>query len=190
MSVSKLLYGVEQPSSVRRHCIHGLYLVIGLFVWGVYSDFIPSQSWAKIGWYIALCVGTLITILAWRAYWTGRAEFRPHTSRFMKSIIFFFMPVFCIGLVWVALIHGIGSLISLSFGNKTEAIAELRKERHYSRRSCDYRLEGEFLDKAFPSHICIGKLNYQNLPANAIYIVKGHKHYLGFVADGVYLKMR
>lgn len=190
MSLSKLLYGVENPSSVRRHSIHCLFLVIGLFVWGAHSDFIPSQTWAKVGWYLALALGVLVTTFTWRAYWTGRAKFRPKTSRLMKGLAYFFVPFISVGFIWVALTHGVGSLISLSLGGEREVMVELRKDRHHSRRSCDYRLEGGFLDKAFPSYICIGETNYQKLPEKAEYKIKGREHYLGFVADGVYLKGR
>lgn len=190
MSISKFLYGVEQPSSIRRRSIHGLALVMGLSFWGGHCDFIPSQRWAEVGWYIALSLGVFVTIFTWGAYWSGRAEFRPNTSRFMKGLVYALVPFISVGFIWVALIHGVGSIISLSLGNETEVVVELSKELHHSRRSCDYRLEGEFLAKAFPSYICIGEKSFQKLPEKAEYKIKGHEHYLGFVADEVYSNRR
>ena len=190
MSFYIILYGVASPSSIREHSTNALMVVLALFFCGVYSDFIPSENWSEVGWYISFFLGVSVSIYTLRAYWTGRAEFKPGTSKMGRGLIYVLIPFFFVFFIWVALTHGVASLVTLAFGYEVETTYNLKKVRESGRRTCDYKLKGKSLNRAFPSYICIEEYKYNRLPEEAEYIIQGHENFLGFVADAVHLGQR
>jgi hypothetical protein len=103
----------------------------------------------------------------------------------MRGIGYIGVPFLIVVSLWGALVHGAPSLINRLLGEEEQVIVTLTKEKHVSRRSCDYRLEGEYLRKAFPSHICISKANFERPPRTVEVMLRGYKTGLGFLIEKV-----
>jgi hypothetical protein len=108
----------------------------------------------------------------------------------MRGISYIGVPFLVVGLLWGALVHGAPSLVNRVFGEEEQVIVTLTKERHVSRRSCDYRLEGQYLGKAFPSHICISKAEFESPPKSVQVMLKGYGTRLGFLIEEVHEQER
>jgi len=73
------------------------------------------------------------------------------------------MPLFIFGLFWINFSISAPQLFTLLFGAETVKRDVVLKDRHYSRKSCNYRLEPQSINAIF-FHYCISEGSYNNLP--------------------------
>lgn len=180
MSFEKIYYGVEDASASRRRTVNLGYAVILLVFYGCWTDFVPSASWFRAGLFIALAASAVCTIFFIYAYATGKASFRQGVSALKKGACYLILPLIFFGLIWVAVVHGIGSALTHVLGSQADLKVHADKEAGYNRRSCDFRIRAAELKGKFPPYLCVSESQYARLPARSEIILHGRKSALGF----------
>ena len=185
MKSSLFIYGVHNPTTIRKILTFFIFIALVLCFWGIHSDFIPYEQWAWTGFFISITLGSTLSFFILRAFWTGNATFKRNTSRFMKAMVYLWLPCMVNFIIWVSVVHGIGALVSEYFGQPMEKVVTLEKKHNRSRRSCDFHLDGVYLDSAFPSRYCISERVYNQLPIIEQYRLFGLESNLGYFYDYV-----
>ncbi len=183
MSLMKSFYGAEEPSLTRLAVFSLLYVFMGLFFYGMWADFVPSPSWSRTGLIASGIISVSASAVLVFVYSTGKASFRPGTSRFMKAFSYLVMPLvfFCIS--WGGVVHGIGAVYTETIGTPVELKISASKKIKKSFRFCDYRLYAPKLDTAFPEYLCITESEYSSLPTKFEMTLRGKKTGFGFSAS-------
>jgi hypothetical protein len=186
MSINQTIWGVENPTKAHKLKILAIFVLLALMFFGFYCDFIPSEDWLVTGSAISAIVSMLFIGIVWWRHWTGRQvlSYKNIESKLSKIFITYILFPFVVSmLIWVSMVHGFASGINIIFGKPKEAVTMLVKSHKSSRRSCDYRLEGEYLSKAFPSYICISQEYYEASPKNVSVKLSGKETYFGFLVQ-------
>lgn len=183
MSLMKKFYGAEEPSLTRLAVISSVYVALGLFFYGAWADFVPSPSWSRGGLIASGIISVSASVAIVFAYSTGKANFRPGTSRFMKAFSYLMIPWVIFGLSWGGVVHGIGAVYTETMGTPMAFKISASKKIKNSFRSCDYRLYATELDTAFPEYLCITESEYSSLPMKVEMTLWGKRSGLGFSAS-------
>lgn len=186
MNFNNAIYGVDKPSATRRHIINGVLLVTGLMFWGMYAEFVPSEFWFRTGTRIAIALGVLVSIIALHAIWKGWAVFKSETSLLAKGLVLLLLPVVVVAFLWVATVHGAPAVVNQFFGSDEVYAVTLDKVRSTSRHACSYQLHGDFLDRAFPSQLCISSAYYSQPPESGRVLLHGRETKFGFLVKAIY----
>ncbi len=70
-------------------------------------------------------------------------------------------------------------------GTKVYAHAQLRKERHFGRRECDFQIRGEYIKRQPAGYICISGAEFEALPEHGVMRVREKRSIFGVYAEGV-----
>lgn len=187
MSWTVLYFGKENPSLSRKVAVHSLMGMLGLCIYGMSTDFVPSIIWAMWGFYLAIAITVMVTLYLYWAYGTGQMEMQKGISSSKKTFALLVLPFFVLGAFWLIFVHGLPDIVTLMAGDHHLESGLFLKEHHISRRSFDYRLKGEALDRAFPSYVCISSSFYDALPATPVVTtLEGKISVLGFHIQRVY----
>ena len=92
MTIKEDIYGTNNPSPPRRYFYHFVYVVMILFFWGFFSDFVPTSAWSEAGWHITIVLSLLFTALIWFLFLTGKAKYKENASRNKKIFVLLFIP--------------------------------------------------------------------------------------------------
>ncbi len=186
MTIKKIFYGNNAPSKSRLFIHNFFYILMIFFVWGAYSDFVPSLFWSQNIFNISLFLTIISTLIIWWVYGTGRANFQENGSRSKRITASIVTPFFLMGIYWGSIGHGIPSVYTRFFGQNEEVYTLLVKEKSSSRRSCDHRLKGNYIFTAFPSYICIKKKFFEKSPRKVEIKLQGFKSQMGFLITSIY----
>ena len=74
------------------------------------------------------------------------------------------IPFYNDGAMWLLLVHGIPVTWNRIMGEDHSIVVKLNKEKHSSRRCCDYRLAGNPFDNSIPSYVCISSKYVEAMP--------------------------
>ena len=170
MSWKDAIYGDGNITTLNLLCI-----TMALGFYGAWADFIPSLAWAEIGLSLAIAVTMISISIYYWALFTGRAKVNEKASPTLKAMVILLLPAIAFALAYLAVIHGVGAIATQALGKSTELTTELSKRYVQSRKSCEYRLEGPFLAKAFPNYICISESKFSSLPETTKYTLKVNK---------------
>lgn len=163
-----------------------LILVVGLnglFV--IWIDYAPSEVSQLTG----QCAGGIAAVvwIVWQS-WVSAGNEEEHFSKFSNNRIVkstrgkqFFIIFGCSSLVffyiWGVFAVSFPYVYTQAFGEQYQLIAEVRKEKGGSRRSCRHRIYFKEMTSAYPDYICISRHEY--LSASAKYLMTGQKSSLG-----------
>lgn len=177
MSITKALYGTDTPSRMRKNiCTLALAIIILAF-YGAWESFIPSHDWSNHGSTAALVFSAISTIVILWPHATGRTQLKPRTPLYIKLFIPLLLPIMFFGFTWYALVRGAASGITHFIGQPSTIQVTAWKEKHSSRRSCDYRLRAEELKKEY---ICLSEKEFSALPNRSEVTLFGLQSQLGF----------
>ena len=165
---------------MRKTVIAAIWLTMALALYGGWADFIPSRDWSSAGSVIAAALSFAATVLFVFAYSTGRARFKPGSSRLMKGGCYLAIPFMLFGFIWFAIVHGAASCFTLAFGNPAATDVVAWKEVSRSRRTCDHRLRTKELGPGFQFYVCISEHEYSALPERSTVTFTGLRSPLGF----------
>lgn len=180
-------YGKEKSSLSRRIAIYSLVGSLGLSVYAMWTDFIPSAAWLHWGFYMSATSAVLVTVYLYWGFGTGRIKMQEGISKSKKVFALLFLPFMVFGIFRLVFVHGLADIFTLTIGSQHKESALLLKEYSSARRSCDYQLTGEALERAFPSHICISNSAYDTLPSYPFSAtLEGKITPLGFHVQHVY----
>lgn len=179
-------FGTSTPSTgvvVGYSC---LMLNLLFCVYGMYNDFFPSRWTIRIGGLLAATI-TIALLAAQVSYnLSGRnPNFRrsPWTMLWAMPLGFLFLG----GLSWIAVSHGIAGGYTLVFGTGFTTTSIFVTDRAHSRRSCDYRIEGEMFSSGFPDYVCISRAFYESHPDTRVEMrVVGKESFFGRAVTGIH----
>jgi len=181
MSINKLLYGVENPSRTRIVVTYTLLVLTALMIWGGIATFIPSENWSKAGSRVSIIISVFVVFVFWWAVFKDKMTTRIYVG-FSKKLALCLVGA---PLIWLlfqgSIVYGAPALITMSFGSEFEDRGRFKKVYRYSRRSCDYRLRGEKIEKAFLPYICVSEADFHSFPMNVDLVLEGYKTYFGFL---------
>jgi hypothetical protein len=199
---NNLPHGVVEMKSALRHVdqdnslppeekvLHAIMWCMGLSLYGIWTDFVPSEAWFCWGTYLSLAGATLLTIYVYWGYATGRMKMQEGISRLKKAFALLFLPVLIFILIWCPLVHALADFYTLAFGSQNNESVMLFKKLGSGRRSCEYHLEGEPLQRSFPDYVCISGKVFEALPAHPIEArLEGKISILGFHIREVYVSL-
>jgi hypothetical protein len=179
MSLSRIFYGEVNPSREKKALIIYLTFCMASAFYGMYADFVPSDTWKEIGFISSSVISVPITFLTWWSYGTGRINFKYGISLAAKIFASLVMPLIMYGFLYVGVIHGIGAISVMALGEKTSVTMEFTKEKRNSRKSCDYRLKNPEMKNAFPAYLCTNEEFYKQGNKKVSLIVTGYKSKMG-----------
>ncbi|MEJ2449899.1 MAG: hypothetical protein P8047_04410, partial [Gammaproteobacteria bacterium] len=122
MNIQKDIYGTNNPTPPRRHFFHIVYVLMILFFWGFFSDFVPTSAWSETGWHITIVLSVLFSVFIWFLFLTGKAKFKENASKNKKIFVLLFIPLITTGFTWGAVVYGVPALINRAFGSEAELV--------------------------------------------------------------------
>ena len=179
MGWKAIAFGTDTPSN-RAYVMYALlYPGMASAFHGMYCDFVPNPIFMGSNAFFAfLLLGVLLTIaLVASAIARGRMQLLGFKA-FLGLLIF---PCLLGASIWLIVAKSVPWLITIAVGESHEDVAVLRTHYSYHRRSCDYRLEGEYLQQTYPSYLCIGRPFYLAYPEQLVLVkLSGERTILGF----------
>ena len=156
-----------------------IVVVAVAFVYGMWADFIPSET-LLLAEGIITAILTLIMTTVMYLEWKSRG-FRTQGGIITKVTQIIMMPCIAAMMIWSAVSHGVPAAYTRLVGKEHYLYAQLQKKRVTTNsRTCEYRLKGNVLDLAFPNFICINeRLFYQYKKMNKVILI-GKRSMLGF----------
>ena len=180
MSWIEKFYGSESPKFLRALIFSIFYISIILWLYGWWADFTPSSEWIDFGVYVSIFISAIYCPVFYLLATTQKPIIKIFKSYIGRIFQFLFIAVVMTFIFWGVVVHGAADLLTQIIGKTTSIESELSKTYSASRRSCDFRLEGDAIKEAMPSYICISELLYSELPAQKIFKLEGKRSYLGF----------
>jgi hypothetical protein len=129
-------------------------------------NFVVEPKVSEFSSYISIFFTVFLMLMV--AYWYVKKLWKPAPSwhkysRIKKVLVVPFGPLFIFVLLWINLAISIPQLFTLLFGTDTVKRDLVVKNRRYSSRSCNYRLEPQSID-TIGFYYCISEDTYSQLP--------------------------
>ncbi len=180
-SFQRIFYG-ETGEKLTRSRIIGtniLFFFLAASAYGMWADFVPNENIISSGKFLSYITALFITILFSWAVFTGGWKTRTQKKFAQVLLSITFIPLIFFGISWLTFSYGMPALYTRILGNDISLITNMEKDKNSSRRSCDYRLKGDVMSKAFPSYLCINKEYYLKEPKKVSVRLTGKESYFG-----------
>lgn len=133
-------------------------------------NFVYKPVVSKLSIYVSLVL--TISSISMLAYLYFKDKWKPANawfgySKIKRILVIPFAPLFIYSLFWMNIAISAPHLFTLMFGVDAVKQDVVVKDRHYSRRSCKYRLEPKSISAMF-FHYCISEGLYKQLPEGEI----------------------
>ena len=184
MKLIKAFYGSDNPGIQRLLIVNFIYLVLALFFFGSYFDFIASDHWWSINIHTSLAITGLIVIpLYYRMYLLRTTYFlKLSTSGKLLATIVGPVVIFCF--IWVSFIHGAPAIYTLTFGEPHAQVIHVTKNfSNAGKYGCDYRVYSDIFRKSFPKYLCVSRKDYYDKPEDFDVNTKGYRSYFGYYIE-------
>lgn len=130
------------------------------------GNFVPTTSHNRLALYFSLALTSILSIFIFYLYknrlWISRLDWNRY-SKLKKNIAVFASFATVVGIFWIDLAISLPHLYTEIFGKRALTIDTVTKENHYSRRSCEYRIQPRSIDFAL-FKFCISDTTYDRLP--------------------------
>lgn len=189
MKMKSVVRHVDQDNSIPPDeiALYSIMASVGLSLYAIWTDFIPSTAWFRWGSYLSVTGTLLLTTYLYWGFGTGRMKMQEGVSRLKKAFALLVLPFLIFGAIWMVVVYALADFYTLAFGGQNNESVLLFKERGGGRYSCQYQLKGESLERVFPDHICISSSAYDALPSYPITAtLEGKISILGFHIRDVY----
>ena len=163
MSLKKAIFGVEDPSRVRRIAVAISLPAVAFSAYGFWVDFVPSPVIERLGFFSSLIVGAAVTVVLFKRLGSevlGSAG----KSKLVKWFFVIVTPAVSVYFSLAALGHGVPAIYTALAGTAFSENVQLVKNWSGGRRTCNFRLEGGPVEKALPGYICISEPVFESLP--------------------------
>ena len=144
-------------SAAHRYLTNGLVLGAIAGAYGYSVNFVSSSLWWTAGSSLALGVTIVCLVAIVHGFKTGRLTSQPSISLPLRfgGLLGLAALVFCIS--WLLIVRAVPDTITRIVGVNAEFTVPLTAvySRGTKSRRCEYRLEGEFLERAFPGRRCV-----------------------------------
>ena len=166
---------MSRISHSKRIVVNAIgYSSFSISIYGIWADFVPNNTWVYCGLIFSLFSSAIFL------YWIARlglVKIAQNINRCLQAALaysFFFAVSF------IAVVHGVGDILTVSVGNRVKIEALLAKSGDRDKRSCDFKLVGPSLSLAFPSHYCVSEAAFNSFPNSGIYKVFVSNSPIGF----------
>lgn len=178
MSIHSRWYG-ENPTRLRKCMTNGLVLGAVSTLYGFYIDFIASELWWRVGTQVALGLAVVLSIAAYLGKYTGRIPSAPGISAGQTALGMVFLPFLLFLMLWMVLVRVVPHAVTHLLGSSVTVTAPMVAVHKRSRRRCDFRLEGEFMDRGEPGWLCVRESAFRSFPSYVLIIFEGKKTVFG-----------
>ena len=149
-------YGSNR-SAAHRYLTNGLVFGAIAGAYGYFVDFVSSSLWWTAGSSLAAGATIVCLVAIVHGFRTGRLTSQRSISLPVRFVGLLGLAawVFCIS--WLLIVRAAPDTITRIVGVDAEFTVPLTAvhRRGTKSRRCEYRLEGEFLDRAFPGRLCV-----------------------------------
>ncbi|MEZ0262566.1 MAG: hypothetical protein ACAH80_16295 [Alphaproteobacteria bacterium] len=137
----------------------------------VTKSFIPSEQWGFYGFWLSIVTGVVFgVVMVWLCR-AGLLGSTPNGQKTSKVAFLIFAPIFSAAL-WIALVPGLGAVVTVADGESATEIFSMHKRASYS--NC---LIIEPSEKRF----CVPQATADDFPLRAEVALTGKKSWFGFV---------
>lgn len=178
MTTHSRWYG-ENPTTLRKVMTNGLVLLALATLYGFYIDFIASEFWWKVGTQVALGLAVVLSIAAYWGKYTGRLPSAHGMSARRLALGFIFLPFMLFLMVWVAVVRVVPDALTRLFGTSVTVTAPMVAVHEWSRRRCNFRLEGQFMDRGEPGWLCVRESDFNSFPSDVMVTFEGKETLFG-----------
>lgn len=156
---------------------------------GLFVNFIPAP--ALHGAHIAalfLIIGVIVlAVMLNHANKIGTLSAIMDKGFLKFILICFCAPIFLGFFFWIIFGKSLPWAFTRLFGENHTEKTVLKTHYTRSRRACDHRLRGEFLERSFPSYLCINEKFYRKYPEQVISVtLVGKRSVFGMSIHRVY----
>ena len=186
-------YG-DNPSLLHKFMTNGLVFGALASLYGYFINFIASEYWWRFGSCFVIWITILLSGAAYWGIYAGRIKSQPGITMGKKVVGIVALPFFLFGMLWMLIVRVIPDAITFIVGTSTQITVPMRAVHRSSRRTCDYKLEGRIMDRAFPGYMCTRQSAFSSFPSDVRITLQGtstvlgmhiQRHFKSAVADGV-----
>jgi hypothetical protein len=160
-----------------------LFMSLGLY--GLWTDFVPSESWSRRGLLVASFVAAVVSAYLWIGFLRGRLSGMADYRLSHKVILLTGLSMLAFAVAWSVIVRSIPDIVTRQSAEVAAESVVLRKSyQDRRRRRCDYRVSGSRLG-AFPGHICVTPSVFSALPENGPMRLEGRISFFGMHVDSV-----
>lgn len=181
------MYGVDNPSTSRKVIIAAILVTSVVWLFGFWSDFIPSHEVVTVAGIVSIVLGLTLTAFLYWHWWHHGIKFKDKKSGLISKITLVIVaPFLCVMFFWGFVAQGSSAIITRVVGEPYFIDTELKKRKSSGYRTCKYTLQGEALAYAFPDYLCINEEFYKTRQDFVSVKLMGYKTILGFYIAGAY----
>lgn len=174
-------YGTDNKSALHKCAMN--FIVVGplLCIFGLWVDFVSSEHVWRWGSYLALAFTIAsIALISW-GFSVGQIKSKPGFVFTGRQGVLAAMGVLLVvgGTWWMLVVRVIPDIFTQLIGDETRITVPMRAIYKSSRRSCDYKLEGKVLDRAFPAYLCTSQSAFSAFPSDVVVALQVKQSFLG-----------
>lgn len=176
--------GEEKWSALRRCIMYMAYLVVALSIYGIWQDFVPTDRWVHIGFYLSLFLAVIVTILLIYLNESGILELYKNVKKSRKFFSYVFFGPVIFYFFWTATVHGTAGIVTRAAGSQSIIQTTVVKELSYNSRRlrlrCENRLDLVQMDNGFPAYLCADSSIFSSLESRSKIRMVGKSSFFGF----------
>ena len=171
-------YG-DNPSLHQKFVTNGLVFGALASLYGIFVNFIASEYWWHFGTYLSVFLAALLSGATYWGMYAGRIKSQAGTTIGRRVLGIVAIPFFLFGMLWMLVVRVIPDAFTRVAGSSVQITAPMRAVHRSSRRTCDYKLEGPVLDRAFPGYLCTRQSAFPSFPSDVSVILQGKETIFG-----------
>jgi hypothetical protein len=160
-----------------------LFTSLGLY--GLWTDFVPSEDWDQRGLFVSVFVATVVSAYLWVGFLTGSLSGMADYRLSHKVILLTGLSTLAFVVAWSVVVRSIPDIVTRQSAEVATELVVLQKSyQDRRRRRCDYRVSGSRLG-AFPGHICVAPSVFSALPESGPMRLEGRISVFGMHVNSV-----
>jgi hypothetical protein len=173
MGWKRTWFGSEDPT--RKQVITTFVALGGCaaMLMGLFVDFVPAPALHGMHIAILFLILGVVAAAAFFSFASRQGTLRLVMGKgFLKPIaVFFGIPIVFSFVFWIIFARSMPWAFTKAFGEKYKERITLQTEYRRSRKTCDYRLRGDLIERSFPSYLCINEDFYRRHPNQMVSVV-------------------
>ena len=176
-------YG-DNTSLLHKCVTNGLVFGSLTCVYAVWIDFLPSELWWRWGTISTLVLALVATAVMYRGLATGQLRSAQQLVWWKRVVAYSTLPFVVFGIFWLVFVRVVPDVAARVAGRPAQVTGAMKAVYSQRRSMCDYRLEGDVLNRAVPvDYLCIAQSEYAALQSETPVTLVGRETLLGMHID-------